>query len=265
MHNAQLVICCLGAEFEQSKRFSLCCDTIPPSNNTDESPLALFPEFVDVVKTRGLKIVHQNIQSITKKINELRLIRSSVQSGIHFITLSETWLNEQILDSEISIEGYKVFRLDRANKGGGIAVYAKNELSEVFRLDRANKGGGIAVYAKNELSVVRRDDLEMDGVEGLWVELFLPKSRGILLGTFYRPPNSSRYFDKEFVSKFEVMLDIATAEEKEVILLGDFNFDFLPSVSKTDACKRLNLLFKLLHFKQCITDATRIAERSTPF
>ena len=184
--------------------------------------------------------MHQNIQSITKKINELRLICSSVQLGIHFITLSETWLNEQILDSEISIEGYKVFRLDRANKGGGIAV-----------------------YAKNELSVVRRDDLEMDGVEGLWVELFLPKSRGILLGTFYSPPNSSCYFDKEFVSKFEVMLDIATAEEKEVILLGDFNFDFLPSVSKTDACKRLNLLFKLLNFKQCITDATRIAERST--
>ena len=52
----------------------------------------------------------------------------------------------------------------------------------------------------------------MDGVEGLWVELFLPKSRGILLGMFYRPPNSSCYFDKEFVSKFEVMLDIATAE-----------------------------------------------------
>ena len=49
------------------------------------------------------------------------------------------------------------------------------------------------------------------------------------------------------------MLDIATAEEKEVILLGDFNFDFLPSVSKTDACKRLNLLFKLLNFKQCIS------------
>ena len=122
--NAQCSICdlyvhlsCLGAEFEQSKRCSLCCDTIPPSNNTDESPLALFPEFVDAVKTRGLKIVHQNIQSITKKINELRLICSSVQSGIHFITLSETWLNEQILDCEISIEGYKVFRLDRANKG----------------------------------------------------------------------------------------------------------------------------------------------------
>ncbi|CAB4030915.1 Hypothetical predicted protein [Paramuricea clavata] len=244
--NAQCSICdlyvhlsCLGAEFEQSKRCSLCCNTIPP-NNTDESPFALFPEFVDVVKTQGLKIVHQNIQSITKKINELQLICSSVQSGIHFITLSETLLNRQILDSEISIEGYKVFRLDRVNKGSGVAV-----------------------YAKNELSVVRRDDLEMDWVEGLWVELFLPKSRRILLGMFYRTPNSSRYFDKEFVSKFEVMLDIATAEEKEVILLDDFNFDFLPSVPKTDACNRLNLLFKLLNFKQCITDATPIAERST--
>lgn len=103
------------------------------------------------------------------------------------MTLSETWLNEQISDSEISIPGYKVFRLDRGNKGGGIAVYAKDELSLVWRTD-----------------------LEMDhDVESLWLELFLPKSHGVLIGTFYRPPISSCYFDKQFVSKVESTVDNA--------------------------------------------------------
>ena len=72
---------------------------------------------------------------------------------------------------------------------------------------------------------MRRDDLEIDGVEGLWLELLLPKSRGILIGTFYRSPNSSRFNDKEFTSKFET--DTDTADGKKIILLGDFNYDFL--------------------------------------
>ena len=246
--NAQCSICdlyihlsCLGSEFEQSKHCSLCSVPVLSPNNSVGSTFPLLPDLANLVTNRGLKIVHQNIQSLTKKIDELRLICSSVQAGIHLLTLSETWLNEQISDSEISIEGYKIFRLDRADRGGGVAV-----------------------YVKSELSLVRRDDLEIDGVEGLWLELFLPKSRGILIGTLYRPPNSSRFNDKEFISKFEIMLDTATADGKEIILLGDFNYDFLRSTPGSDACsiKRLKLLFRLLNFRQCIVDATRIAQRS---
>lgn len=55
-------------------------------------------------------------------------------------------------------------------------------------------------------------------------------------------PSSSRYFDKDFISKFEVMRDIATATEKEVILLKDFNFG-------SDACKRLKLLIQAIEFQ----------------
>ena len=56
-----------------------------------------------------MKIVQQNIPGLPKKINELQLICSSLHSGIHLLTLSETWLNKQISDSEMSIPGYKVF------------------------------------------------------------------------------------------------------------------------------------------------------------
>jgi hypothetical protein len=69
------------------------------------------------------------------------------------LTLSETWLSKSILNSEIAIPGYTLFRLDRGKNGGGVAV-----------------------YAREELSFVRRDDLELEGVEGLWLKLLLPKS-----------------------------------------------------------------------------------------
>ena len=59
-------------------------------------------------------------------------------------------------------------------------------------------------------------------------------------------------------------MDTATADGKEIILLGDLNYDFLRSTSGSDTCssKQLKLLFRLLNFKQCIVDATRIAQRS---
>jgi exonuclease III len=97
------------------------------------------------IKLKGLKIIHQNIQSLRLKINELKIvICTSLRDGLHILTLSETWLTKSILDSEIAIPGYTLSRLDRG------------------------KNGGVAVYARNELSFVRRDDLELEGVEGLY-------------------------------------------------------------------------------------------------
>ena len=68
----------------------------------------------------------------------------------------------------------------------------------LLRKDRGSKGGGIAIYARDDLIVTRRDDLETSDVEGLWLEIHTPKSRSFLLGTFYRPPNSSNHYDKDF-------------------------------------------------------------------
>ena len=42
------------------------------------------------------------------------------------LTISETWLNCSVLDLEIEIPGYNVFRVDRQDKrGGGVCIYAR--------------------------------------------------------------------------------------------------------------------------------------------
>ena len=161
--------------------------TFPPVKDLDEGEPVSFPsDLQNLVNYRGLKVIHHNIQRLTRKIDELRFICKSLDSKIHLLTFSETWFDGEMSDSEINIPGYTVFRMDRESKDGGVAV-----------------------YARNDISVIRRTDLEIEGVEGLWLEIILPKSRGFLVGTFYRPPDSSKYHDKDFLPKLDSVLDAA--------------------------------------------------------
>lgn len=88
---------------------------------------------------------------------------------MHVLAFTETWLNSNIFDAEISFPGFKIFRNDRVNRVGG---------------------GIIAVYVRDSLSVIQRFDLEsyFPG-ECILLEIMLPKTKSILFGTFYRPPS----------------------------------------------------------------------------
>ena len=76
------------------------------------------------LKQKGLNVVHLNIRSVIYKIDQIRMMIS--QAKIDVLCLTESWLNPNITDSELSIEGYKIFRKDRTlKKGGGILIYKK--------------------------------------------------------------------------------------------------------------------------------------------
>ena len=64
-----------------------------------------------------------NARSLLPKIDNLRGLCSLYFPDI--ICVVETWLHEDILDSEISIEGFSIMRLDRTRHGGGVIVYVK--------------------------------------------------------------------------------------------------------------------------------------------
>ena len=65
-----------------------------------------------------------------------------------------------------------------------------------FRTDRKDRpGGGVIIYVRDTLFCKQRPDLEIQGLESTWVEIQI-KSKKVLVGGFYRPPNSSPdYFD----------------------------------------------------------------------
>lgn len=112
-----------------------------------------------VLKTWGLKIAHLNIRSLPKKINELRLFLQW-RRDIGILTLNEKWLNER-LPTDVAIPRFNLFRRDRSS---------------------GRKGGGVAIYVSEKIPAVRRCNLEHTALKNLWLELTLPKSKGIVSG-----------------------------------------------------------------------------------
>ena len=65
----------------------------------------------NIFKSRGLHFIHLNINSLLPKIEELCIIAKSPNATI--IGISESKLDESVLEPEIEIDDYKILRCDR--------------------------------------------------------------------------------------------------------------------------------------------------------
>jgi len=144
---------------------------------------------------RGLRFMHVNINSILLRIEELRYIASA--SKISVIGISESKADSPITNEEISNPGYHILRKDRNRNGGGVLAYIKESLS--YNL---------------------RDDFDSQN-ESIFFEIFLPRSRPILIGIAYRPPN-----DSDFIKILhESILSLNDFNRWEVYIMGDLNIN----------------------------------------
>ena len=101
------------------------------------------------------------------------LVKCEAQS-YDILVFSESWLKPEIKDDSITIENFM-------------------SPQRTDRLDRP--GGGVIIYIKDSFLLKRRSDLEIRGLEAVWVALRI-KGKTLLLGGFYRPPNSNNaYFN----------------------------------------------------------------------
>ena len=78
------------------------------------------------------------------------------------------------------------------------------------------------MYTKSNFSCIHRDDLEITGVEILWLEVKNNEQKPFLPCYCYKPP-SAAYND--WITKLESVIEKANTERKEIIMLGDFNFN----------------------------------------
>ena len=186
------------------------------------------------LKGKGFRMGHMNIQGLSNKIDQVRLLLESQQNQIHVLGLSETKLNVIHPDSAFEINGFqKPLRKDRF----------------------INSGGGLIVYVKEGICCNRRTDLEQESLECIWLEIKPYKSKSFLLGNIYRPPNSTIQWNEIFEDCIENVL----REDKEIYLMGDINRDRLNNQIKnvwTEYMEPFGLT-------QLVSEATRVTSVSS--
>ena len=185
-------------------------------------------------RKRGLHFLHININSILPKIDEVRQIAKLSDASI--IGISESKLDETVLEGEICIDGY-----------------------ELVRADRNRNGGGVACYIKSELAFNQRKDFSMD-IENIFFDILLPNSKPILVGIIYRPPDQPGFLSK----LTDAIKGTENFEEQEVYILGDFNINLLHKKTLRKNYPKYYTEFCSLHgLKQLITSPTRVTQNTS--
>lgn len=177
---------------------------------------------------KGLFVIHLNIRSLPHKIDLLRAWLSYNKPAV--ITISETWLQSNICDAEISLDGYTLYRADRGSRGGGVATYVSSNLSS-------------EVVTPNESPL---------HFECLFVRLRF-HHKHLIIGNIYRPPNSP----SESINNILATINSLNCSD-ELIILGDFNRNWLDRSS----VKEKNLL-ESLNLTQLIQEPTRVTGSSS--
>ena len=79
----------------------------------------------------------------------------------------ETFIDSNVADNEISIDGYSIAKKNRNRHGGGVLLYVKDgiDYSEIT-------------------------ELASEQVESVWIKLMYKKET-LMLGVVYRPPSSN--------------------------------------------------------------------------
>lgn len=181
---------------------------------------------------KGLVLAHINICSLRNKVQELYLFLQI--NKVDILAVSETHLDCTFDDSEVSIEGFSIYRKDRNGFGGGVAI-----------------------FIREHFPVKQRHDLMVDGIEAIWLQVQLPHLKPILVGCCYRAPNSNI----QYLNDLCTMMDTTTEENRELYLLGDLNIDWL-----SDTCSLKNKLWtssSTCGLSQLMCQPTRISVNQT--
>ena len=95
-----------------------------------------------------------------------------------------------------------------------------NGFKRPFRLDRNSRGGGVLIYVRTDIPCKQLDNHDFpEGIEGIFVEINLRKSKWLLLGTYHPPSQKDNFYFKNVARA----LDIYTPKYDKILLTGDFN------------------------------------------
>ena len=117
--------------------------------------------------------------------------------------------------------------------------------------------GGVLIYVKNGINYIPRHDLNISEdklLESFFIEVVNKGNKNELVGVIYRHPSQDKtdFLDRHLQPLHEKLVK----ENKQIYLLGDFNFNLLDLEDK----ENLNFFQAMMSFQflPCITIPTKL-------
>ena len=174
----------------------------------------------------GFKIGCLNIRGLLNKIDEMRTIVTECNFDI--MGICETFLDDNVADNEICIEGYTTVKKTRNRHGGGVILYIKEGIQY------------------NEIT-----NLAGSEVESVWANIQCDKQQ-LALGIMYRPPSSNHAYLKSMLDQ----IDNVYSCNENVMLMGDLNYDYkLDESLSSNPLHQIEILYGM---RQLINSPNRV-------
>ena len=171
---------------QETGPFSSSSDSFDSSNTPG-------PSYSSKSLNQNLSFVHYNVQSI---VNKLDILHAELLD-FDILAFTETWLSQAVSMNNLMLQSYNI--PERKDRTG-------------------DPHGGVIVYVKNGIFYKRREDLEIMGLECLWIEVINPR-RQILFGLFYRAPNSDANYYNNIKDSVSLAVDTGI---KDIVILVTF-------------------------------------------
>lgn len=180
-------------------------------------------------KNKELLVGHLNVRSLFPQFNLFSDL--IINNNLDIMCVSESWLNQEILNEVVAIPDFHLFRKDREGRGGGVCVFTRSFL---------------------QVQQVMLDFVSPEGVEYLFLNVNLHRNR-LLICVIYRVPSSNLTL---FVQHMDDLLSFISPQYENIIFLGDINVDQTFE-------NPVNQCFEAYDFKQFVTEPTRITKNSS--
>lgn len=178
-----------------------------------------------------LKIGHLNVRSLVHNFHSVK--EFLITGGFDLFTISESWLHSGICSDIVGIENYNFFRNDRQSRGGGVGIYANNNLN----IKILNTPADVSI-------------------EQLWFTVNLC-GKLCAFCVIYRAPNINLH---ELIATLDVTLSDIIPTVDAVVITGDLNVDFL-SVNSSSFSYISNIL-ESYSLSQVVDQPTRVTGQS---
>lgn len=203
---------------KSSSEVSLC-DTNAKEEATTVNKVPDFTEMLARFRaenTKNLIFGFLNINSLRYKFYDVKHLLT--ENLIDIFAICETKLDDSFPNCQFNIPEHKFHRRDHNYHGGGVAIYVRSDITHKIR---------------NDLDHLNNDLL----LQYIVLEIWIRKEKWLIC-CMYKAPTAQH---EMFTCTFGTLLELLYKETKNILVMGDINFDMLKSNPLLGQCELFDL------------------------